>query len=109
MATSTIGARKLILRNFRCFDWEHPAELIFDNGFTAIVGPNNSGKSSALRAVYELRSQFLHVAQLFSPQNNFNSNPGFPGVVDTLELANDKDQTKFEYELEISVNESELT
>ncbi|BBB58345.1 hypothetical protein UNDKW_0072 [Undibacterium sp. KW1] len=103
MATSTIGSRKLTLRNFRCFDWNHPAELIFDNGFTAIVGPNNSGKSSALRAVYELRPQLASIEQLFSANANFNPSLGYLGAVDAFELANDKNQTKFEYELDISI------
>jgi predicted ATP-dependent endonuclease of OLD family len=49
---------KLTLQNYRCFDWDHPAILEFGEGFTAFVGSNNSGKSTALRSIYELRNMF---------------------------------------------------
>ena len=46
--------KKLIVKNFRIFD-ESGIELIFNKGINAIIGENNSGKSSvidALRIVY---------------------------------------------------------
>ena len=46
--------KKLIVKNFRIFD-ESGIELIFNRGINAIIGENNSGKSSvidALRIVY---------------------------------------------------------
>lgn len=48
----------LELRNFRCFEDSRPATLEFREGLTAFVGPNNAGKSSLLRAAYELRRCF---------------------------------------------------
>lgn len=45
----------LTLKNCRCFTDEHPLQLEIASGFTAFVGPNNSGKSSALRVFYEFR------------------------------------------------------
>lgn len=46
--------KKLIIKNFRIFD-EMGIELIFNEGVNAIIGENNSGKSSVidvLRIVY---------------------------------------------------------
>ncbi|MBI3478820.1 MAG: AAA family ATPase [Nitrosomonadales bacterium] len=88
---------KLTLRNYRCFDWNNPAVLEFGDGFTAFVGPNNSGKSTALRAVYELRNLFSNLIsyaqnQSFSPQ----------GITDIAELSNDSDPTRFQCEIEIT-------
>ncbi len=45
----------LTLKNYRCFTDEYPLRLEIGEGFTALIGPNNSGKSSALRMIYELR------------------------------------------------------
>src|SRR5258708_16374678 len=45
----------LTVKNFRCFTDEKPLSLDLGSGFTAFIGPNNSGKSSALRFFYEFR------------------------------------------------------
>lgn len=89
---------KLILRNYRCFDWENPAILEFGNGFTAFVGPNNSGKSAALRSVYELRNLFGNLAGMISPNMSFQPQ----GTTDVAELSNDSDPTRFQCEIEIT-------
>lgn len=46
--------KKLFIKNFRVFD-ESGIELVFNKGVNAIIGENNSGKSSvidALRIIY---------------------------------------------------------
>lgn len=88
---------KLTLRNYRCFDWDNPAILEFGNGFTAFVGANNSGKSAALRAVYELRSLFASLTHI--PQNPNLFQP--LGTTDIAELSNDGDPGRFQCEIEI--------
>ncbi|WP_297484359.1 AAA family ATPase [Ferrovum sp.] len=93
---------KLTLRNFRCFDWKNPAVLEFGDGFTAFVGSNNSGKSTALRAVYELRSMLPYICSTLRSDNTFRMNCEPNGVADRVELANDSDPTKFQFNLEIS-------
>ena len=45
----------LTLKNYRCFPDSNPARIAFRKGFTALVGPNNSGKSSLLRFFFEFR------------------------------------------------------
>src|SRR5947207_52004 len=46
----------LTLKNYRCFPDSHPARLTLREGFTAFVGPNNSGKSFLMKFFYEFRS-----------------------------------------------------
>jgi ABC-type cobalamin/Fe3+-siderophores transport system ATPase subunit len=48
---------ELRLRNYRCFG-EEPVHLRLTDGFTALVGLNNGGKSTLLRALYEMRPLF---------------------------------------------------
>ena len=55
---------ELTIKNYRCFPDAKPARLILKSGFTAVVGPNNSGKSSLLRFFYELRGLFSGLAGL---------------------------------------------
>jgi energy-coupling factor transporter ATP-binding protein EcfA2 len=49
---------KITLRNYRGFTSQSPASFILGDGFTAFVGKNNAGKSTCLRAIFELRSLF---------------------------------------------------
>src|SRR4051812_42750459 len=46
------------LKNYRCFPDAAPARWTLGPGFTALVGTNNSGKSSLLRFFHEFRSLF---------------------------------------------------
>lgn len=95
---------KLTLRNYRCFNWENPAVLEFGEGFTAFVGPNNSGKSTALRSIYELRNMFTIIHSLVVPGNNFHSATQPLGTSDPAESANDNDPTRFQFSIEITEN-----
>ncbi|WP_433383444.1 ATP-dependent nuclease [Actinoplanes sp. CA-142083] len=45
---------ELTVSNYRCFG-DEPARISIKDGFAALVGTNNSGKSSLLRMLYELR------------------------------------------------------
>ncbi|HEX5031958.1 MAG TPA: AAA family ATPase [Candidatus Eisenbacteria bacterium] len=57
------------IRNYKCFTDEKPVWIRFRPGFTAFVGTNNAGKSSILKALYDLRSLFsslLHPASVAS-------------------------------------------
>jgi energy-coupling factor transporter ATP-binding protein EcfA2 len=47
---------RLTLKNYRCFSDQQPAVFEYGRGFTALVGPNNSGKSALLRFIYEYRA-----------------------------------------------------
>ncbi len=49
------------ISNYRCFPNDHPAEIELRDGVTALVGVNNSGKSSLLRFFYEFRNLFVSI------------------------------------------------
>ena len=54
----TVRPFKVTLKNYRCFEDSKPLSLELGPGFTALVGPNNSGKSSCLKFFYEARELF---------------------------------------------------
>jgi hypothetical protein len=92
---------RVTLRNYRCFDWDNPAVLEFGDGFTAFVGPNNVGKSSAIRSIFELRSIFGNIVSSLLPTSGIRSSSELLGVSDVAEIANDKYPEKFEIKIEI--------
>lgn len=94
---------KVTLQNYRCFDWKNPAILEFGNGFTAYVGPNNSGKSTALRSIYELRPLFRLIRRIVSGEHL--STP-LSGTTDPTELANINDSTKFQITIGVDCSNS---
>lgn len=51
---------KLTIKNYRCFDDRNPLIIDLGRNFTALVGPNNSGKSSFLKFFFEFR-RFWHL------------------------------------------------
>jgi ABC-type cobalamin/Fe3+-siderophores transport system ATPase subunit len=89
------------LKNFRAFDDSRPATWRIGDGFVALVGVNNSGKSSLLRFIYEARPAFSVLEQLNSGnvQAMFREKPhqrGFQSVADVAEVfcnRNSRDMT----------------
>jgi predicted ATPase len=57
---------RLTLKNYRCFSDDAPAEIEVGPGMTAFVGPNNSGKSTLLKAFYELKHLFNSIGSVES-------------------------------------------
>jgi len=49
----------ITIRNYRCFPSESPIQMSLKPGFTALVGKNNSGKSSVLKCFFEFRNLFI--------------------------------------------------
>jgi AAA15 family ATPase/GTPase len=89
----------ITLKNYRCFDDSHPLQICVRPGFTALVGPNNAGKSTFLKLFYELRDVFNSVCTLenFSHFAKNNSVPAnYRGVEHPSEIfcdKNDRDMT----------------
>src|SRR5262245_38290994 len=52
----------LTLKYYRCFSDEKPVSVILRNGFTSIIGVNNSGKSSFLKFFHEFRLLFQQLS-----------------------------------------------
>lgn len=49
---------KIAIKNYRCFSDSQFLEFQVKPGFTSFLGPNNSGKTSALKFFYEMRRVF---------------------------------------------------
>lgn len=67
----------ITLKNYRVFADSSPAVLTIGRGFTALVGPNNAGKSSFLKFLFEYQSLW---GSLLSTEQRANwvLNPGAP-------------------------------
>ncbi len=78
---------KLTLSNYRCFAESDPATIEIADGFTAIVGPNNAGKSALLRFLVEGRSVLDVIRQNIGPFILGNPlNAGWSSVRDPFEV-----------------------
>jgi len=83
------------LKNYRCFADTLPATIEVGPGFTALVGPNNSGKSAYLKFLYEFQPLWNELRNP-SVLAHFQTNPTNPrgiarprGLVDVLEVLSD--------------------
>lgn len=75
------------LKNYRCFSDEAPLRIAFGRGYTALVGPNNSGKSSFLKFFYEMRNVLGNVlGQPTHLLGDARIGGGFMGVADHDEV-----------------------
>lgn len=96
---------RLTLKNYRCFEESSPLVIDFASGFVGFIGPNNSGKSTALKALYELRPLFnVNEQLLIAMLNHAPVQIGFAGVDDPTEIANNKSRKSAEIILEFEVN-----
>ncbi len=76
------------VKNYRCFSDERPLRLTFRSGFTAFLGVNNAGKSSALKFFYEFRGLFQELTNPNAVMNAGRDSQGFNyrDVLDTNEV-----------------------
>ncbi|MCW5800441.1 MAG: AAA family ATPase [Nitrospira sp.] len=80
----------LTINNYRCFHAANPARIIIKPGFTALVGVNNSGKSSLLKFFYEFRRLF---SLMGNPTGNFlNAVGGYSETLVFNESVTDPDE-----------------
>ena len=86
----------LELKNYRCFPDSSPARITVAPGFVALIGPNNSGKSTIIRALFELRPLLRQLQGAGSARYVAESQTpiDFAGVSDQQEVfadTNDRD------------------
>jgi energy-coupling factor transporter ATP-binding protein EcfA2 len=80
---------QLTVKNYRCFADTDPLRLDVREGFTALTGPNNSGKSSCLKIFYELREVFGRLREAAYLQSLSVGNVigvNYPGTNDPTEI-----------------------
>ena len=65
--------KKLFIKNFRVFD-ESGIELVFNKGVNAIIGENNSGKSSVIDAIRIAYSTVTYKKDIFFSKSDFHVN-----------------------------------
>lgn len=65
--------RKLVVKNFRIFD-DEGIELIFNKGINAIIGENNSGKSSIIDSIRIVYSTVTYRKDIFFSKSDFHIN-----------------------------------
>src|SRR5256885_220472 len=95
------------LKNYRCFADTSPLSIEVGKVFTALICPNNSGKSSFLKFFYELRNLFGYI----QPIGNFlelayggTQQVNFQEVYDQQEVFSDSNERPMTVELKVSVD-----
>jgi energy-coupling factor transporter ATP-binding protein EcfA2 len=99
---------QVTIKNYRGFSDSEPARLEIGPGFTALLGKNNSGKSSSKLFFYELRPLFEIMSR--AP----NTHPGiqqvvtgvaitteYLGITDVTELFNNTNDRPIVFEIEL--------
>lgn len=78
------------IKNYRCFEDKHPLKFTLEDGFTAFVGTNNSGKSSILKFFYEFRNLWGLLSNPTSEVIQLTAggarNLSFSGLIDQSEV-----------------------
>jgi len=71
---------KIIVKNYRSFTSDKPLKLEINDGVTALVGPNNSGKSFVLKFFFEARDLFRTLANINIVTDRVKFQVNFSGV-----------------------------
>lgn len=107
---------RITLKNYRGFSDQNPARIEVGPGLTALVGPNNAGKSSLKLFFYEMRDLFL----LFQRDGHTSPNivnamsgesiiVNYPGVSDVQEIFNNRTERGITIEFEVLGATTEAT
>lgn len=75
----------ITVSGYRCFGNSNALSFVLADGMTALVGPNNAGKSAVLRLFYDLRdvaNRFKNRANWLADLNNHQVRPVFPKADD---------------------------
>ncbi len=95
---------RITLKNYRCFPDEAPLVVEFRRGFTALVGPNNAGKSALLKFFHEMKQLWSMLVVASGSMSEFlRGNPvqvTFTDVVDPTEVFCNLNTRGLTFELE---------
>jgi energy-coupling factor transporter ATP-binding protein EcfA2 len=100
---------RLTIKNYRGFSDQVPVRIEIGEGLTALLGPNNAGKSSLKLFFYEMRELFEVL--LRGPEMNPSLFTGiggssiglnaYPATSDTNEIFNNSNERDINFELEV--------
>lgn len=93
---------KLVVKNYRCFDDRTPLVVGIGSHFTALVGANNSGKSSFLKFFFEFRYLWDNLRNALPDllQSRL-ANASLNGIPDPEEIFSNTNQRDLSIELEL--------
>ena len=77
---------QVTLKNYRGFVDEKPATISMARGMTALVGPNNAGKSSFLKFFHEFRDLFRKLSHPLQFQSSLQGGRSFFNTASLYEL-----------------------
>lgn len=100
---------RLTIKNYRGFSDQNPARIEIGSGLTALVGPNNAGKSSLKLFLYEMRGLFEILLRPIDVNPNLLSGisgtelqvGGYPGTSDLAEIFNNTNDRDLTFEIEV--------
>jgi len=96
---------RLTVGNYRCFPASRPLRFTFRPGFTSLIGPNNAGKSTLLKFLYEFRDLMARVPTELATTLRSSGAAAFnfpPEVTDTREVASRLEQGDIWARIEVS-------
>ena len=69
---------RITVKNYRCFSDRNPLELTLTGDNIALVGPNNSGKTTVLKFFYEFRPLFAQLTDQQTPRQLIQNHDIYP-------------------------------
>jgi energy-coupling factor transporter ATP-binding protein EcfA2 len=106
--TREMKTARLTIKNYRGFADATPAKIEISGGLTALLGPNNAGKSSLKLFFYEMRPLFQqlllgvgHSPSLFTLMDGQSFSFGCPGTSDAAEIFNNVTNRDISIEIEV--------
>lgn len=99
---------RLTIKNYRGFSDQAPAQIELGHGLTALLGPNNAGKSTLKLLLYELRQLFDMLVRpatmtpsLSSGMNGDTFPISYDGTSDPTEIFNNSNERDISIEIEV--------
>ena len=95
------------ISNYRCFTYDNPAKFKIQDSIIAFVGPNNAGKSTVLRFLYEFRNLFGKLTHKDGFESGLIGNQAFekpPKLDDFNDIFTKLNDRPIKIEIEITDN-----